>query len=178
MPINGFNLMNLMCEAKNHSWWRESLAYDHILVLKAWLRGQWKKFLPDLSPFSIGLLSEMTNQGLRLATRLLWPLRMKWRIWRRKASLLSRTLHVTYSNPTLMTLSTWILMWYLLQIFWWKVPLIFQGGSEIWSWYWPYNIHSPRIPSTEEIVDRVNKMLNTNIFSVNLNCGIKTRKYT
>ncbi|KAJ8534357.1 hypothetical protein K7X08_007681 [Anisodus acutangulus] len=40
---------------------------------------------------------------------------------------------------------------------------------------------SSRIPSTEEIADRVNKMLavlDTNILWVNPDCGLKTRKYT
>ncbi|KAJ3674793.1 hypothetical protein LUZ60_005409 [Juncus effusus] len=44
-----------------------------------------------------------------------------------------------------------------------------------------YDIHSPRIPSTEEIADRINKMLavlDTNILWVNPDCGLKTRKYT
>ncbi|VAI12501.1 unnamed protein product [Triticum turgidum subsp. durum] len=43
-----------------------------------------------------------------------------------------------------------------------------------------YDIHSPRIPSKEEIADRVNKMLavlDTNILWVNPDCGLKTRKY-
>ncbi|GJX62136.1 5-methyltetrahydropteroyltriglutamate--homocysteine methyltransferase [Tanacetum coccineum] len=43
-----------------------------------------------------------------------------------------------------------------------------------------YDIHSPRIPSMEEIHDRVNKMLavlETNILWVNPDCGLKTRKY-
>ncbi|XP_047049790.1 5-methyltetrahydropteroyltriglutamate--homocysteine methyltransferase 1-like [Lolium rigidum] len=43
-----------------------------------------------------------------------------------------------------------------------------------------YDIHSPRIPSQEEIADRVNKMLavlDTNILWVNPDCGLKTRKY-
>ncbi|KAG7960317.1 hypothetical protein I3843_10G117200 [Carya illinoinensis] len=42
-------------------------------------------------------------------------------------------------------------------------------------------IHSPRIPSTEEIADRINKMLavlETNILWVNPDCGLKTRKYS
>ncbi|KAJ6311019.1 hypothetical protein OIU76_015691 [Salix suchowensis] len=43
-----------------------------------------------------------------------------------------------------------------------------------------YDIHSPRIPSEEEIADRVEKMLavlETNILWVNPDCGLKTRKY-
>lgn len=44
-----------------------------------------------------------------------------------------------------------------------------------------YDIHSPRIPSVEEIADRISKMLavlETNILWVNPDCGLKTRKYT
>ncbi|KAL9431408.1 hypothetical protein AB3S75_026568 [Citrus x aurantiifolia] len=44
-----------------------------------------------------------------------------------------------------------------------------------------YDIHSPRIPSTEEIVDRIYEMLTvleTRILWVNPDCGLKTRKYT
>ncbi|CAA3029607.1 5-methyltetrahydropteroyltriglutamate--homocysteine methyltransferase 1 [Olea europaea subsp. europaea] len=44
-----------------------------------------------------------------------------------------------------------------------------------------YNIHLARIPSTEEIADRINKMLavlQTNILWVNPDCGLKTHKYT
>ncbi|CAN8269853.1 unnamed protein product [Cochlearia groenlandica] len=44
-----------------------------------------------------------------------------------------------------------------------------------------YDIHSPRIPSTDEIADRINKMLavlEQNILWVNPDCGLKTRKYT
>ncbi|MED6174454.1 hypothetical protein PIB30_069145 [Stylosanthes scabra] len=44
-----------------------------------------------------------------------------------------------------------------------------------------YVIHSPRIPPTEEIADRINKMLavlEKNILWVNPDCGLKTRKYT
>lgn len=43
-----------------------------------------------------------------------------------------------------------------------------------------HDIHSPRIPSTEEIVDRINKMLavlEADILWVNPDCGLKTRKY-
>ncbi|KAH9728562.1 5-methyltetrahydropteroyltriglutamate--homocysteine methyltransferase 1 [Citrus sinensis] len=44
-----------------------------------------------------------------------------------------------------------------------------------------YDIHSPRIPSTEEIVDRIYVMLTvgeTIILWVNPDCGLKNRKYT
>ncbi|PIM99438.1 Methionine synthase II (cobalamin-independent) [Handroanthus impetiginosus] len=44
-----------------------------------------------------------------------------------------------------------------------------------------YDIHSPRIPTTEEITDRVNKMLavlESNVLWVNPDCGLKTRKYS
>ncbi|KAJ6365492.1 hypothetical protein OIU76_030296 [Salix suchowensis] len=43
-----------------------------------------------------------------------------------------------------------------------------------------YDIHSPRIPSEEEIADRIEKMLavlESNILWVNPDCGLKTRKY-
>lgn len=44
-----------------------------------------------------------------------------------------------------------------------------------------YDIHwSPRIPSTEEIAERIETMLaasERNILWVNLNCGLKARKY-
>jgi len=44
-----------------------------------------------------------------------------------------------------------------------------------------YDIHSPRIPPTDEIADRINKMLavlEKNVLWVNPDCGLKTRKYT
>ncbi|PWA36333.1 methionine synthase [Artemisia annua] len=43
-----------------------------------------------------------------------------------------------------------------------------------------YDINSPKIPSVEEIHNRINKMLavlETNILWVNPNCGLKTREY-
>ncbi|KAI3900676.1 hypothetical protein MKW92_025554 [Papaver armeniacum] len=43
-----------------------------------------------------------------------------------------------------------------------------------------YDIHSPRIPSTEEIAERAKKMLavlESNILWINPDCGLKTRKY-
>lgn len=44
-----------------------------------------------------------------------------------------------------------------------------------------YDIHSPRIPSIEEIADRIKKMLTvigSEILWVNPDCGLKTRKYS
>ncbi|PKI55379.1 hypothetical protein CRG98_024230, partial [Punica granatum] len=49
-----------------------------------------------------------------------------------------------------------------------------QRGGEVGGW------NRPRIPSTEEIADRINKMLTvlkSNILWANPDCGLKTRKY-
>lgn len=63
-----------------------------------------------------------------------------------------------------------------------KLLSVFREGVKYGAGIGPgvYDIHSPRIPSTEEIADRINKMLavlDTNILWVNPDCGLKTRKY-
>ncbi|XP_008778395.1 5-methyltetrahydropteroyltriglutamate--homocysteine methyltransferase 1-like [Phoenix dactylifera] len=63
-----------------------------------------------------------------------------------------------------------------------KLLSVFREGVKYGAGIGPgvYDIHSPRIPTTEEIVDRINKMLavlETNILWVNPDCGLKTRKY-
>ncbi|EPS68005.1 methionine synthase [Genlisea aurea] len=63
-----------------------------------------------------------------------------------------------------------------------KLLSVFRSGVKYGAGIGPgvYDIHSPRIPSTEEIADRVKKMLavlETNILWVNPDCGLKTRKY-
>ncbi|XP_077247714.1 5-methyltetrahydropteroyltriglutamate--homocysteine methyltransferase 2 [Tasmannia lanceolata] len=63
-----------------------------------------------------------------------------------------------------------------------KLLSVFRDGVKYGAGIGPgvYDIHSPRIPSTEEIADRINKMLavlETNILWVNPDCGLKTRKY-
>ncbi|KAJ6379856.1 hypothetical protein OIU76_016503 [Salix suchowensis] len=64
-----------------------------------------------------------------------------------------------------------------------KPPIIYGDGVKYGAGIGPgvYDIHSPRIPSAEEIADRINKMLavlETNILWVNPDCGLKTRKYS
>ncbi|KAH0764520.1 hypothetical protein KY285_000391 [Solanum tuberosum] len=64
-----------------------------------------------------------------------------------------------------------------------KLLSVFREGVKYGAGIGPgvYDIHSPRIPSTEEIADRISKMLavlDTNILWVNPDCGLKTRKYT
>ncbi|KAM3398024.1 5-methyltetrahydropteroyltriglutamate-homocysteine methyltransferase isoform X1 [Capsicum galapagoense] len=64
-----------------------------------------------------------------------------------------------------------------------KLLSVFREGVTYGAGIGPgvYDIHSPRIPSTEEIADRISKMLavlDTNILWVNPDCGLKTRKYT
>ncbi|KAF8663151.1 hypothetical protein HU200_055752 [Digitaria exilis] len=64
-----------------------------------------------------------------------------------------------------------------------KLLSVFREGVKYGAGIGPgvYDIHSPRIPSTEEIADRINKMLavlDTNVLWVNPDCGLKTRKYT
>ncbi|KAE9586546.1 hypothetical protein Lal_00044629 [Lupinus albus] len=64
-----------------------------------------------------------------------------------------------------------------------KLLSVFREGVKYGAGIGPgvYDIHSPRIPSTEEIADRINKMLavlEKNILWVNPDCGLKTRKYT
>ncbi|KAJ0469978.1 putative 5-methyltetrahydropteroyltriglutamate--homocysteine S-methyltransferase [Helianthus annuus] len=63
-----------------------------------------------------------------------------------------------------------------------KLLSVFREGVKYGAGIGPgvYDIHSPRIPSMEEIHDRINKMLavlETNILWVNPDCGLKTRKY-
>ncbi|GMH09716.1 hypothetical protein Nepgr_011557 [Nepenthes gracilis] len=63
-----------------------------------------------------------------------------------------------------------------------KLLSVFREGVKYGAGIGPgvYDIHSPRIPSTEEIADRIRKMLavlETNILWVNPDCGLKTRKY-
>ncbi|KAH7856221.1 hypothetical protein Vadar_034079 [Vaccinium darrowii] len=63
-----------------------------------------------------------------------------------------------------------------------KLLSVFREGVKYGAGIGPgvYDIHSPRIPSTDEIADRINKMLQvleTNILWVNPDCGLKTRKY-
>ncbi|XAR69872.1 5-methyltetrahydropteroyltriglutamate--homocysteine S-methyltransferase [Bertholletia excelsa] len=64
-----------------------------------------------------------------------------------------------------------------------KLLSVFREGVKYGAGIGPgvYDIHSPRIPSLEEIADRINKMLQvleTNILWVNPDCGLKTRKYS
>lgn len=64
-----------------------------------------------------------------------------------------------------------------------KLLSVFREGVKYGAGIGPgvYDIHSPRIPSTEEIVDRVTKMLavlESQILWVNPDCGLKTRKYS
>ncbi|MQM18874.1 hypothetical protein Taro_051873 [Colocasia esculenta] len=64
-----------------------------------------------------------------------------------------------------------------------KLLSVFREGIKYGAGIGPgvYDIHSPRIPSMEEIADRVRKMLavlESHILWVNPDCGLKTRKYT
>ncbi|XWS73772.1 hypothetical protein CRYUN_Cryun02cG0157900 [Craigia yunnanensis] len=64
-----------------------------------------------------------------------------------------------------------------------KLLSVFHEGVKYGAGIGPgvYDIHSPRIPSTEELADRINKMLavlESNILWVNPDCGLKTRKYS
>ncbi|KAJ4811308.1 hypothetical protein LUZ62_023874 [Rhynchospora pubera] len=64
-----------------------------------------------------------------------------------------------------------------------KLLSVFREGVKYGAGIGPgvYDIHSPRIPTTEEIADRINKMLavlEVNVLWVNPDCGLKTRKYT
>ncbi|XP_019427239.1 PREDICTED: 5-methyltetrahydropteroyltriglutamate--homocysteine methyltransferase-like [Lupinus angustifolius] len=64
-----------------------------------------------------------------------------------------------------------------------KLLSVFREGVKYGAGIGPgvYDIHSPRIPSAEEMAERINKMLavlETNILWVNPDCGLKTRKYT
>ncbi|KAG4933708.1 hypothetical protein JHK87_047710 [Glycine soja] len=63
-----------------------------------------------------------------------------------------------------------------------KLLSVFREGVKYGAGIGPgvYDIHSPRIPPTDEIADRINKMLavlEKNILWVNPDCGLKTRKY-
>ncbi|KAH1249840.1 5-methyltetrahydropteroyltriglutamate--homocysteine methyltransferase [Glycine max] len=63
-----------------------------------------------------------------------------------------------------------------------KLLSVFRDGVKYGAGIGPgvYDIHSPRIPPTDEIADRINKMLavlEKNILWVNPDCGLKTRKY-
>ncbi|KAL9228644.1 hypothetical protein vseg_004199 [Gypsophila vaccaria] len=63
-----------------------------------------------------------------------------------------------------------------------KLLSVFREGVKYGAGIGPgvYDIHSPRIPSTEEIVDRITKMLavlESHVVWVNPDCGLKTRKY-
>ncbi|KAI9082287.1 hypothetical protein K1719_035710 [Acacia pycnantha] len=64
-----------------------------------------------------------------------------------------------------------------------KLLSVFREGVKYGAGIGPgvYDIHSPRIPPTEEIADRITKMLavlESNVLWVNPDCGLKTRKYT
>ncbi|GAV79220.1 Meth_synt_2 domain-containing protein/Meth_synt_1 domain-containing protein [Cephalotus follicularis] len=64
-----------------------------------------------------------------------------------------------------------------------KLLSVFREGVKYGAGIGPgvYDIHSPRIPSLEEIADRINQMLavlESKILWVNPDCGLKTRKYT
>jgi 5-methyltetrahydropteroyltriglutamate--homocysteine methyltransferase len=63
-----------------------------------------------------------------------------------------------------------------------KLLSVFREGVKYGAGIGPgvYDIHSPRIPPTEEIADRIRKMLavlESNVLWVNPDCGLKTRKY-
>ncbi|KAK1282251.1 5-methyltetrahydropteroyltriglutamate--homocysteine methyltransferase [Acorus calamus] len=63
-----------------------------------------------------------------------------------------------------------------------KLLSVFREGVKYGAGIGPgvYDIHSPRIPSTDEIADRITKMLgvlDVNVLWVNPDCGLKTRKY-
>ena len=64
-----------------------------------------------------------------------------------------------------------------------KLLSVFQEGVKYCAGIGPgvYDIHSPRIPSAEEIAERINKMLavlDSKVLWVNPDCGLKTRKYS
>ncbi|KAI4325569.1 hypothetical protein MLD38_030954 [Melastoma candidum] len=63
-----------------------------------------------------------------------------------------------------------------------KLLSVFREGVKYGAGIGPgvYDIHSPRIPTADEIADRVDKMLavlEKNILWINPDCGLKTRKY-
>ncbi|KAI3854682.1 hypothetical protein MKX03_005278 [Papaver bracteatum] len=64
-----------------------------------------------------------------------------------------------------------------------KLLSVFREGVKYGAGIGPgvYDIHSPRIPTTEEIADRINQVLavlERNVVWVNPDCGLKTRKYS
>ncbi|XP_010242374.1 PREDICTED: 5-methyltetrahydropteroyltriglutamate--homocysteine methyltransferase 2-like [Nelumbo nucifera] len=64
-----------------------------------------------------------------------------------------------------------------------KLLSVFREGVKYGAGIGPgvYDIHSPRIPTKEEIAERIKKMLavlEMNVLWVNPDCGLKTRKYT
>ncbi|KAI3738447.1 hypothetical protein L2E82_28479 [Cichorium intybus] len=64
-----------------------------------------------------------------------------------------------------------------------KLLSVFREGIKYSAGIGPgvYDIHSPRIPPTEEIAERINKtlaVLKSDILWVNPDCGLKTRKYS
>ncbi|KAL1090972.1 hypothetical protein E1A91_D07G130900v1 [Gossypium mustelinum] len=64
-----------------------------------------------------------------------------------------------------------------------KLLSVFHEGVKYEAGIGPgvYDIHSPRIPSTEELADRINKMLavlDNRVLWINPDCGLKTRKYS
>ncbi|RWR80980.1 Methionine synthase [Cinnamomum micranthum f. kanehirae] len=64
-----------------------------------------------------------------------------------------------------------------------KLLSVFREGVKYGAGIGPgvYDIHSPRIPTIEEIADRIKKMLavlEMNVLWVNPDCGLKTRKYS
>ncbi|KAI5078206.1 hypothetical protein GOP47_0005877 [Adiantum capillus-veneris] len=63
-----------------------------------------------------------------------------------------------------------------------KLLRVFRDGVKYGAGIGPgvYDIHSPRVPDTEEIADRIRKMLDvleSKVLWVNPDCGLKTRKY-
>lgn len=64
-----------------------------------------------------------------------------------------------------------------------KLLSVFSEGVKYEAGIGPgvYDIHSPRVPSTEEIGERINRMLavlDSKIVWINPDCGLKTRKYS
>lgn len=64
-----------------------------------------------------------------------------------------------------------------------KLLSVFREGVKYDAGIGPgvYDIHSPRIPSTEEIAERINAMLDVldrKILWINPDCGLKTRRYS
>jgi 5-methyltetrahydropteroyltriglutamate--homocysteine methyltransferase len=63
-----------------------------------------------------------------------------------------------------------------------KLLSVFRDGVQYGAGIGPgvYDIHSPRIPSTEEMAERARKMLavlESKVLWINPDCGLKTRKY-